>query len=64
MRTLSAICPRCRSDVDTGIAADQEMMRQLGPKLSVLILCDNCRKYHKMMVEDLYFAANVSELAA
>ena len=31
-------------------------MRELGPKLEVLVLCDSCREYQRMMVKDLYFA--------
>lgn len=30
-------------------------MRELGPKLEVLVLCDSCREYQRMMVKDLYF---------
>jgi hypothetical protein len=32
-------------------------MQELGPKLQVLVLCDSCREYQKMMVKDMYFAA-------
>ena len=64
MTTLVAECPRCRSEADTGIAADHETMQELGPALSVLVLCDGCRDYRKMMVEDIFFAPDSRELAA
>jgi len=63
MPTLTAKCPRCKSEDDTGIAADQQTMRELGPSLSVLVLCERCREYQKMMVEDLCFAADAPGLA-
>ena len=56
MSILLAKCPQCRIEVDTGISADDCTMRQLGPRLQVLVLCDDCRAYQKMMVRDLYFA--------
>lgn len=62
MFMLMATCPRCRSEVNTGISADEHTMRELGPGLKVLVLCDTCRAYQKMMVKDLYFAAE--EVAA
>jgi hypothetical protein len=62
MSMLMATCPRCRSEVNTGISADEHTMQELGPSLKVLILCDTCRAYQKMMVRDLYFAAE--EVAA
>ena len=64
MPTLMSKCPQCRTEADTGIAADQETMRELGPRLSVLMLCDDCREYHKMMVEDLLSIADAPGLAA
>lgn len=62
MSMLMATCPRCRSEVNTGISADERTMEELGPGLKVLVLCDSCRAYQKMMVKDLYFAA--AEIAA
>lgn len=59
MVTLIAKCPRCRSEVDTGFAADQETMYAGEPRLSVLVMCDDCREYQKTMVNDLYLAADV-----
>ena len=55
-KTLMAICPRCRAEVNTAISADEETLHELGPKLEVLVLCDSCREYHRMMVKDLYLA--------
>lgn len=54
MSILKAKCPRCRAELDTGIHADQETLRDLGPDLKVLVLCDDCRAYQKMLVKDLY----------
>jgi RNase P subunit RPR2 len=53
---LIAICPQCRTEVNTGISVDDQTMNQLAPRLEVLVLCDNCREYQRMMVKDLYFA--------
>ena len=55
MSMLMAICPRCRSKVSTGVSADAHTMQDLGPKLQVLVLCDRCREYQKMMLKDMYF---------
>ena len=55
MSMLMAICPRCRSKVVTGVSADEHTMKDLGPKLQVLVLCDRCREYQKMMLKDMYF---------
>ena len=55
-KTLMATCPQCRTEVNTGISADEQTMHELGPKLEVLVLCDSCRDYQRMMVWDLYFA--------
>ena len=62
MSMLMATCPRCRAEVNTGISADEQTMQELGPGLKVLVLCDSCRAYQKMMEKDLYFAAE--EVAA
>jgi RNase P subunit RPR2 len=56
MSILIAMCPRCRSRVNTGISADLETMQQLGPKLQVLILCDDCNEYQRMLVKDLHLS--------
>ncbi len=63
-KTLMAVCPRCRTEVNTGISADEHTMHELGPKLEVLVLCDGCREYHRMMVKDLYFARETADRAA
>jgi hypothetical protein len=62
MSELMAKCPSCRSEVATGISADECTKRELGPKLQVLVLCDHCRECQRMMVKDLYFATR--EIAA
>ena len=62
-KTLMAMCPQCRIEVNTGVAADEPTVHELGSKLEVLVLCDSCREYHRMMVKDLYFA-RTSEAAA
>ncbi|HEY5330797.1 MAG TPA: hypothetical protein VIJ79_12990 [Acidobacteriaceae bacterium] len=59
-KILMATCPHCRTEVSTGIAADDQTMHELGPKLEVLVLCDECREYQRMMVKDLYFAADLA----
>ena len=64
MSILLAKCPQCRTEVDTGISADDCTMRELGPRLEVLVLCDECRAYQKMMVRDLYFADSPHVVAA
>jgi len=61
---LMATCPRCRNEVDTGVAADEGTMRELGPRLRVVVLCDSCHEYQRMLVKDLYFAVDSPELAA
>jgi|GEM_PF-1542689 len=64
MSILLAKCPQCRIEVDTGISADDWTMRQLGPRLQVLVLCDDCRAYQKMMVSELYFADSPNVVTA
>jgi hypothetical protein len=56
MPMLMATCPRCRSEVNTGLSADERTMQELGPKLQVLVL--DCREYQKMMVRDMYIASD------
>jgi hypothetical protein len=51
-------------EVDTGISADEQTMRELGPTLQVLVLCDNCSEYQRMMVKDLRLAPVVNAVAA
>jgi len=63
-KMLMATCPRCRKEIDTGISADQQTMHELGPTLPVLVLCDNCREYQRMVVKDLYLAPVVKAVAA
>jgi len=64
MSILLARCPRCRTELDTGISADESTMQKLGPRLHVLVVCDDCHVYQKMMVRDLYFACSPEEVAA
>lgn len=54
MALLMATCPRCRDEVNTGIAADKKTFDQLGPSLQVLVLCNACSQYQKMLVHDLH----------
>ena len=63
-KMLTATCPRCRMEVDTGISADEDTMQELGPTLQVLVLCDNCCEYQRMMVKDLHLAPDVTAVAA
>jgi hypothetical protein len=58
MPMLMATCPRCRSEVNTCLSADERTMQELGPKLQVLVLCDDCCEYQKMMVRDMYIASD------
>jgi RNase P subunit RPR2 len=64
MSLLNATCPKCRSVVNTGLSADQKTLQDLGPKLQVLVLCDECREYQKMFVRDLYLSAEAVDAAA
>ncbi len=57
MSILIATCPRCRSEVNTGVSADEQTMTQLGPSLQVLVLCDECNEYHKALVRELRLAS-------
>ena len=52
MSVLNAICPRCRSVVDTGLSADEQSIKNC-QEFRVLVLCDDCQEYHKMLVRDL-----------
>lgn len=63
MSLLKATCPRCRSEVETGVHVDQQTMKELGPKLQVLVLCDYCREYQKMLLQDLYLLAETADAA-
>jgi RNase P subunit RPR2 len=56
MSLLKATCPRCRTEVDTGVAADEHTLKDCR-ETAVLVLCDECHEYHKMLVKDLYLAA-------
>ncbi len=56
MSILKAKCPRCRAELDTGIHADEETFVDLEENLKVLVLCDDCREYQRMLVKDLYSA--------
>jgi RNase P subunit RPR2 len=53
---LKVTCPRCRTEVDTGVAADEHTLHECR-EIAVLVLCDECREYHRMLVKDLYLAA-------
>jgi hypothetical protein len=54
---LIATCPRCRTETNTGIAADEQTISELGEKLQVLVLCDDCNEYQRMLVKDLRLSA-------
>jgi hypothetical protein len=56
MSILKATCPQCRTEVDTGLKADEHTIQQCSC-IGVLVLCDECREYQKMLVRDLYLAA-------
>jgi hypothetical protein len=56
MRKLKATCPRCRTEGDTGVTADEHTLQECR-YLGVLVLCDECREYQKVLVKDLYLAA-------
>lgn len=56
MNILVATCPRCHSESDTGIFADDRTVRELGPELQVLVLCSPCRTYQKALVRELHMA--------
>lgn len=57
MAMLVATCPQCRVETNTGISADDDTIHELGPKPAVLVLCDSCRDYQRMMVENLYIVS-------
>jgi RNase P subunit RPR2 len=63
MYMLEATCPRCRTSVDTGLTADEQMIKSC-QDLRVLVLCDECREYQKMLVKDLYLTHIPGEMAA
>jgi RNase P subunit RPR2 len=63
MYMLKAICPRCRTEVDTGLKADEHSLTSC-QELRVLVLCDECREYQKMLVKDLYLTHIHGEMAA
>lgn len=53
MLALKSICPRCRCEVDIGLSVDAQTIATCGD-LRVLVLCDDCREYHRVLVRDLY----------
>jgi hypothetical protein len=61
MSILKAKCPRCRNELDTGIHADEETFEDLEANLNVLVLCDDCREYQRMLVKDLYTATEQAD---
>ena len=63
MDTMKATCPRCRTEVDTGLTADKHTFTSC-QELRVLVLCDECREYQKMLVKDLYLTHRPTEMAA
>lgn len=63
MYMLKATCPRCRAEVETGLVADERTFRSC-QELGVLVLCDECREYQKMLVKDLYLTHTSGEVAA
>ncbi len=64
MSILKAKCPRCRAELDTGIHADEETFGDLGENLKVLVLCDDCREYQRMLVKDLYITTEQAEASS
>ena len=56
MNLLMATCPLCRIERDTGIFADENAVRDLGPALQVLVLCNGCREFQKVIVKEFYCA--------
>ncbi len=56
LSVLIATCPRCRSEVNTGLTADEQTIQGLGPRLQVLVLCDECSEYQRMLVSDLHLS--------
>lgn len=63
MAILKATCPRCRTEVETGLTADDSTLRSCG-HLRVLVLCDECREYQRLLVRDLYRVDRPAEAAA
>jgi len=63
MYMVQATCPRCRSEVDTGLTADEHTFRSC-QDLRVLVLCEECREYQKMLVRDLYLTHTPANMAA
>ncbi len=55
MSVVKATCPRCRTELDTGVTADEHTLQKCRD-VGVLVLCDDCREYQKMFVKDLYLA--------
>jgi hypothetical protein len=37
LKTLMAMCPQCRTEVNTAISADERTMQELGPNLEVAV---------------------------
>jgi RNase P subunit RPR2 len=56
MSVLKVTCPQCRTEVDTGLTADEPTLREYR-ETAVLVLCDKCREYQKVLVSELYLAA-------
>ncbi len=42
---LDCYVPALRSEVNIGLRADEQTIQELGPKLQVLVLCDECSEY-------------------
>ncbi len=62
MYMLKATCARCRNQVDTGVTTDEHTFEEC-QELRVLVLCEECREYQKMLVKDLYLAHTTDEIA-
>jgi hypothetical protein len=62
MAMLVAMCPQCRTEEEIGISAD-ERIREWGPMVPVLVLCDDCRVWQKML-RDRCLAGDAEALAA
>ncbi len=53
MPVLMATCSRCRSEVNTGISADEQTVQQLEPKSQVFVRCDHCDERQIILVHEL-----------
>ena len=56
MFTLKATCPRFRAEADAGFSTDPQTLIRCG-ELRVLVLCDDCREYQRLLVRNLHEAS-------